>query len=466
MIKIGDEIKKLENQLLIGALKQDPRIAQAKQLLRAALQEQQNQIVGVRPPSPGLRQSYQEVIAEFERARGRKLYYPYIGSGIGKGALVELLDGSIKYDFITGIGVHYWGHSNLEILDATIDAALTDTTMQGNLQQNGDTVELSELLTRAAQLDHCFLTSSGAMANENALKLAFYNKHPANRILAFERTFAGRTLLLSQITDKPAFREKLPSFGYVDYIPFFNPKYPEESIATSLATLKKLIYRYPKQHAVMCMELVQGEGGFYPGDKEFFKQICQVLKENDIAVFADEVQSFARTPKLFAFQYYELEKVVDLVSIGKLSQVCATLFTDKMKPEAAILSQTFTGSTSAIHAAKVILQNLIQGHFFGEKGKIVEIHDRFAGHLQQIATRYPKFIDGPFGLGAMIAMTPYEGDAGKVAKFAQDLYEAGVIGFVAGSNPTRIRFLPPVGVVTMEDIDAVAAIIEQTVKRP
>ncbi len=79
-----------------------------------------------------------------------------------------------------------------------------------------------------------------------------------------------------------------------------------------------------------------------------------LCRENHIAVCCDEVQTFGRLPKLFAFQYFGLEDLVDIVSIGKLSQVCATLFRKEFKPKAGLLSQTFTGSTSSLHAARVI----------------------------------------------------------------------------------------------------------------
>src|SRR6266550_3010920 len=80
----------------------------------------------------------------FSESRGGALYYPYLGSGIGNGALVELADGSVKYDMISGIGVHYFGHSHPMLLDAGVDAALRDTVMQGNLQQNVESVALAK----------------------------------------------------------------------------------------------------------------------------------------------------------------------------------------------------------------------------------------------------------------------------------------------------------------------------------
>src|SRR5689334_5776787 len=184
----------------------DPRVAQATRLLRDALADHQKALDGPRPADPARRVAYDELIARFNRLRGGPLYYPYLGSGIGRGPLVELADGSVKYDMISGIGVHYLGHGHPALLQAGIDAALKDTVMQGNLQQGPEALAVSKLLIdlakrQGARLDHCFLTTSGAMANENALKIVLSKKSPASRILAFAGTFAGRTLALSQITD-------------------------------------------------------------------------------------------------------------------------------------------------------------------------------------------------------------------------------------------------------------------------
>lgn len=452
----------LSSDLVACELYHDKRVAQAKHLLKEAIIEHQKRLTGISPPKPALKQHYLDLVNTFSQYRGGKLWFPYIGSGIGNGALVELMDGSVKYDFISGIGVHYWGHSHPDLIGATVDAALSDTTMQGNLQQNIDSLELSALLVKASGLPHCFLTSSGAMANENALKIAFQKRFPASRILAFERCFMGRTLTLSQITDKPAFREGLPRTVHVDYIPFFDPAHPKESTARSVETLKKLIARYPKEYAVMCMEFVQGEGGFYSGTPEFFRAIADILKENQIAIFADEIQTFGRTQQLFAFQHFGLQKDVDLVSIGKLSQVCATFFTDSYQPKPGLLSQTFTASTSAIKVGITILNELIHGNYYGPEGKIQQLHDYFSKQLAELAKEYPQYIQGPFGIGSMIAFTPYDGNTQKVTDFAHRLFEAGVIGFIAGNQPTRIRFLIPVGAITFQDIDQAVAIIKQT----
>ena len=76
-------------------------------------------------------------------------------------------------------------------------------------------------------LPSLFLTSSGAMANENALKLVFANKAPADRLLAFEHAFAGRTVALASVTDNPAYRRGVPTALKVDYVPFYDDADPD-----------------------------------------------------------------------------------------------------------------------------------------------------------------------------------------------------------------------------------------------
>jgi len=454
------------SELIAQKLATDPRVAEAKRLLLAAVAEQQKHITGIRPAVESLKSSYADTIRRFGEVRGGPLYYPYLGSGIGRGPLVELADGSVKYDMISGIGVHYQGHSHPALIEASIDAAIHDTVMQGNLQQNEESVEVAQRLVglaarNGAPIKHCFLTTSGAMANENALKLVLSKKSPASRILAFEHTFAGRTLVLSQITDKAAYRVGLPQVISVDYVPFFDAARPRESTQAALATLKSHLARYPRQHAAMWIEQVLGEGGYYAADRDFLVALLGVLKENGITVCLDEVQSFGRTTQPFCFQHFGLDKFVDIVTVGKLTQVCATLFSDEYTPPAGLISQTFTGSTSALFAARRILDLLVNGGYFGAEGKIIRLRERFIGHLQAIGARHVGWVAGPYGLGAMIAMTPFDGSEAVVKKFLQRLFEAGVIGFIAGANPYRARFLMPIGAIADQDIDAVCAVIEK-----
>lgn len=447
--------------LAAEALCNDPVFVAAKQQILNAVRKHSARISALRPPISSLAESYEKTVKAFSEFRSIPLFYPYVGSGMGNGAFVELADGSVKYDFISGIGVH-WGHCHPKVVEASIEAAVIDLAIQGHLLQNKDAFDLSTLLIEHSGLEHCFLSSSGAMANENALKIAFHNKAPATRILAFDRCFLGRTLGLAQITDKPDFRIGLPPTLLVDYIPFFDWKDPSGSTERAVAQLKKHLARYPHSHACMCLEMIQGEAGSYPGTHEFFMALIQILKEQDIPVFVDEVQTFGRTDKLFAFQHFGLEGHVDLVTIGKLAHTCATLFSAKMRPKPGLLSQTFTASTAAIHVGQAIIKSLIEEGYLGPAGKNMQIRKHIVDRLEAISARHPDDFEGPFGYGTMIAFTPFKGNREKVLAYVHALFKAGVIAFISGSNPTRIRFLVPPGGVTLQAIDEVAVILEES----
>jgi len=444
------------------------KVRKAKQLLAQALREAQSGIRAVRRADPRQAKSYQRAMAQIGALRGRPLFFPYIGSGVGKGALVELADGSVKLDFITGIGVHYMGHSHLAILESCVDAALEDIVMQGNLQLNAVSGEAAARLAQVARLrgnalKHCFLTSSGAMANENALKIIFQKKFPAVRLLAFEKCFAGRTLAVGRVTDRPEYRQGMPKTIAVDHIPFFDPQKPRESTKTAVRRLKQLLGQHKGQYAGMCFELIQGEGGTHPGSRGFFTALMEVLKRNRVAVMVDEIQTFGRTTYPFAFQHFGLGKYVDVVTVGKMAQFCATLFTAEYNPKAGLLSQTFTASSSALHAGNRILKEVMRGGYFGKTGRIAGYERRFHARLAKLARDYPGEVAGPFGLGAMAGFTYAGGSAAESGKLVKKLYDNGLMSFTAGKNPTRVRFLMPVGAVTARDIDAACAILRKTI---
>ncbi len=447
------------------SLEEDPRIVEARKLIREAVADHVIRIDCVRPPDHSLQESYDQLLKQFGELRGGGLYYRYLGSGLGNGALVELVDGSVKYDMISGIGVHIYGHTHIGMIDELVQAAISDTVMQGNLQQNLDSLRLCDDLVRIARssgsgLEHCFLSTSGATANENALKMMFQKKHPADRMLTFRNSFSGRTMALAQLTDRPKNREGLPTTLSVDYIPFFDNDQPAQSTKASLAALSEHLHRYPESHAGMCLELIQGEGGYYSAPREFFIALFDVLREHDIPIWIDEVQTFGRTSRMFAFQHLELDEYVDVVTLGKMSQVCATLFTKDLKARPGLVSQTFTGATSSIRAAQFILKQFCEGNYLGENGRTLQIHNRFVQHFERLHAENPNSIRGPWGIGGMVAFTVFDGSAERTKDFLNRLFEAGVIAFPAGAEPTRVRMLPPLLVMLDKDIDAVCGLIE------
>jgi 4-aminobutyrate aminotransferase-like enzyme len=189
------------------------------------------------------------------------------------------------------------------------------------------------------------------------------------------------------------------------------------------------------------------------------------LRKHNIAIIFDEVQTFGRSQRLFAFQHFGLEEFADIITIGKLSQLCATLFTSHYKPQPGLVSQTFTTSTSALFVGRAIIRELIDGDYFGPAGRIQRVHDWFVSRLLELGKQLPGSISGPFGLGAMIAFTPFDGSADTVKRVLHRLFEQGVIAFFAGSSPARIRFLPPIGVITEMDVENVCGILGDVLKQ-
>ncbi len=461
----------LAKPLASHRLAADPRIAQAKALLVSALTEHQQDLNQVRPPHPTLSDDYAARVAHFENMRGGTLYFPYLSSGLGNGPYVELADGSVKLDMISGIGVHGMGHSHPEMVEVGVDAIMCDTVMQGNLQQNVPSVELTEVLVQLASetggdLQHCILSTSGAMANENALKIAYQKNHPAERVFAFENCFCGRSIALSNMTDRPGYRVGLPTTTVVDYLPFYDYRDPAGSTQRTLAIFERQVARYPGQHAILWMELISGEGGYYPGTPEFFQALASRARELGIAVICDEVQTFSRTNRAFAFQHFGLDDLVDIVTIGKITQVCATLFTGQYKPKPGLVSQTFTGTSGSILAGLHIVRSLVAGGHFNQDAsasKNMQLHDQFVAGLRAINEKYPGSLNGPYGLGGMIGFTPFDGSAAVAKDMTLRLYQAGLMGFVAGEAPTRIRFLMPLLAVQPQHLSEACKILEQVV---
>lgn len=447
-------------ELAIDKLLKDPDYKKGKSLLLQSLKKQTEHLNKVRPAQKSKKVVYEKALKELGKKRGSATFYPYIGSGLGNGPFVELGDGSVKYDMICGIGAHF-GHNHPVVVDACIDAALTNTVMQGHLQQNADSLKLMKTLCRLSKKDHCFLSTSGAMACENALKIAFHNKHPAQRIFAFSQCFMGRTTTLSQITDKPQYRQGLPRNLHVTHLPFYDPKKPKDTQALDM--IRENLARHPGEYAACVFELVQGEAGFKCAPPHFFIPLMEELKAAGVLNIIDEVQTFARTGEAFAYQLLGLESYVDIVTIGKLAQVCATLYNKKFQPGPGLLSQTYTASTTCIRSCQAILDFMQKEKYFGPQGKVNRLHKAFVKEFKRLSKAHPKSIEGPFGIGGMCTFTAFGGDVNLTKKLLHKLFDMGVICFIAGVSPIRIRFLLPLGSISEQDIRAVSDLVEKAI---
>ncbi|MCC6507508.1 MAG: aspartate aminotransferase family protein, partial [Pirellulaceae bacterium] len=149
---------------------------------------------------------------------------------------------------------------------------------------------------------------------------------------------------------------------------------------------------------------------------------------------------------------------------GKITQVCGTLYRAELKPKGPLLSQTFIAASSSIAAGLRVLDCLEQAGCFGPNSLNMERHALYSARIQKLAAEYPGKISGPYGCGMMFAFTPGDGSDAQATLMVQRLYEAGLMSFLAGHDPARVRFLPPPGVTTHAHIEQACDIIESVVK--
>ena len=447
-----------------------PRFQYARKELLSAIAEEAAALRKVRgSASQEARELYLKEVAQFASERGRDLYFPYLASGLGCGPYVELIDGSVKLDMITGIGINFFGHAHPELLSEMVDAVGSDV-MQGNLQPGIEAKQaISAILSRtgAAQgsrLKHAWLTCSGTMANEMALKIIRQKKSPATKILAFEDCFAGRSTAMQEITDNPGYRQGQPIYGEVHYLPFYNAKMGlSRSLEITVGHLNWLAGRYPGKFAALMMELVQGEGGFNFAPQEFYIKVFEAAKAAGMAVWIDEVQSFGRTGELFAYQTFGLQPYVDVVTIGKMLQACMVLYTEEYNPKPGLVSGTFSGSTVALRSSRRILELLDEQKFLGKDGRIAHLSGRFKKNLEALSSGSCAGMIGEIrAIGGMIAFQPFAGSMDQVKKVLMKLFDLGVVAFYCGHGPYFVRMLPPLGAMTEADVDETCRLIGES----
>jgi 4-aminobutyrate aminotransferase-like enzyme len=435
-----------------------PRVREAAQaLVEAVAEEAQERTLQPR--------DYQRALGRLARLRGRPLMLPVLTGGVGRGARVRLADGTTKLDFIGGIGVYGFGHSDPDLLATAAVAAAGDEVFQGHLMPGAEYLRLSRALLRHAgpRIKHVWLSVSGAVANENALKLIYQKRAPADRVVVFEGAFAGRTLALAELTDKPAFREGLPLRGNVLHVPFFDPADPD-STARSLAALDAHLSRHPGQISGMLFELVQGEGGIYTAPREFFVALMERCREAKIAVWVDEVQTFARTGELYAFQTFGLADYVDVVTVGKMLQGSAVLFTKPYNPRPGLIAGTYAGSSVGMAVGARIVERLESDGYLGADGRIALLSRRVERRFESLRKRMPRAVGRHSGIGAMHGFVPFDGSAAVVSAVLGAAFEAGLLVFSAGDDPSMIRMLLPVNT-TDEELEVGFSMLEKAMRR-
>jgi len=421
-------------------------------------------IQGVKGPDAGLQSQAEKEVKAVGDVRSRPLFYNYVGSGAGRGPYVELEDGSVKLDLINGIGIHLFGHSHPRVVRATLKGALSDIVQQGNLQPNTEYLEYSEKLAGIARknsrLKYAWLATCGTMANENALKICRQKKTGANMIMTFKNAFAGRSTMMTEITDNPAFKVGIPSYNEILRLPFYDPKASKDQ---TLNVMKDHIAKHKGKICCFVFEPMLGEGGYRAANHEFFKPLLELCKAEGIPVWADEIQTFTRTGNFFAFETLGIAEYIDVCTIAKTAQNGCVFFTEEFKPDAGLLGGTFSGTAPALRAGMEILTMLEQDGYLGPQGKVMQIHNEFVGMLNDLnATSCKGLLQEAGGMGLMVAVTPLDGTKPKQLALLKSMFNNGLIAFGCGSQPYRLRFLLP-AVLTSKDIEVARKIIEKSV---
>src|SRR3989344_5041821 len=197
----------------------------------------------VRGADPVLRDEVRKTRAFIEETRGRKMPYDaVIGTFGGKGPYLYLADGSIKFDFVRGMGTHLWGYQAPHLMSARGSCYYSAMTLESHFSPSPYYVDFLRAIQKEAppHLVHIFPCSGGAVANDFALKMAFARKKcGAKNLFAFEGAFHGRTIGASYITDISSDRPGFPPWLNVFYLPFYDPKRPEESIKNAETAFKR-----------------------------------------------------------------------------------------------------------------------------------------------------------------------------------------------------------------------------------
>lgn len=225
----------------------------------------------------------------------------------GEGCCLYDSEGKKYLDFAAGIavnslGYHYPGYD--EALKDQIDKLLHIS----NLYYNEPIIEAGAKLVKASGMEKAFFTNSGTEAIEGALKAAkkyAYTRtgHADHEIIAMNHSFHGRSIGALSVTGTAHYREPFePLMGGVRFADF-----------NDLDSVKAQI---TEKTCAIITEVVQGEGGIYPAEKEFLKGLRALCDEKDILLIFDEIQcGMGRTGDYFAWQAYEIQP--DIMTCAK-----------------------------------------------------------------------------------------------------------------------------------------------------
>ena len=349
-------------------------------------------------------------------------------------------DKGIEYlDLYSGHGVISIGHTQPDYV-AKVKAQLDNLSFYSNAIQNPLQVELAEKLGKlSGYTDYSlFLCSSGAEANENALKMASFHTQKS-RVVSFENAFHGRTSAAVATTDNKKIVAPLNAQQIVTFLPL-------NQIDLVEAELKK------GDVCCVIIEPIQGVGGLDQGTTEFFQALEKVCKAHDVVLILDEVQSgFGRSGKFFAHQYHDIKPDIICMAkgMGNGFPIGGILIAPHFEASYGLLGTTFGGSHLAC-AASIAVLDIIESQNLMENAKKIE------AYFMEAIKVVPEIIRVK-GRGLMLGVE-FDFDVNALRK--KMIIEKHI--FTGGSsNKNLLRILPPL-TITTEAIDTFILALQES----
>lgn len=364
----------------------------------------------------------------------------------GEGIALYSTDGEKYYDFLGGIAVNALGHNN-KILTEAIKEQADKVLHTSNLYYIENQAVLAKLLCEHSCADKVFFCSTGAEANEGAIKLAkkyFYNKGSDKyEIISLDKSFHGRTIATVSATGQEKYQKP-----YRPLVPGFIQVEPNNFKAMESAVTDKT--------AAILIELIQGESGVYPMDKEYVASLRKLCDEKDIILIFDEVQTgMGRTGEYFAHQYYGIEP--DIFTCAKalgggipIGAVCAKDFVASAFTPGDH-GTTFGGNPLACAAGIAVFKAYEQENILDNVKKVSAY---FMGALKELKNSYPDKIVDLRNAGLLIGIE-LKPDISKAV--FKGLFEN---KYLTSLCTNTIRIAPPL-IITKSDADGFISALEK-----
>lgn len=374
----------------------------------------------------------------------------YIHFVRGEGARLYDDKGKDYIDFGSGIAVCSVGHGNQRLAEAIYHQA-KNLIHTSNLYLIEPQARLAKRLVELSGYDmRVFFANSGAEANEGALKIArkFGEENGEQKryqIITLDSSFHGRTISTLKATAQSKMHQ------------YFGP-FPDGFVYA-----KDLSDAPNKISDVTCavlLELVQGEGGITPFDKQEVQNLERILKEKNVLLMVDEVQTgIYRSGELFASQAYGITPDVITTAKGLAGGVPIGAVMTNLKDIFAPSDHgsTFGGNFLSTSAALEVLEILSSEKQTGELDKRIAY---FTQKLQDLQKQYAEIFTQEVGLGLMRGLRVR--DLETLTKFLNLAFEERVLVLKSGKNTAR--FLPSL-TITQEEIDEGFRRIESCIAR-